>query len=82
MHSHGVSPPPLLRPTGMKLGPPLGHLKHSVLLQGKPETPAREPVLADNSHGVSAPPLLADNGHRVSAPPLPESLYWLIIVTE
>ena len=58
MHSHGVSPPPLLRPTGMKLGPPLGHLKHSVLLQGKPETPAREPVLADNSHGVSAPPLL------------------------
>ena len=53
----------------MKLGPPLGHPKHILLLQGKPETPAREPVLADNSHGVSAPPL-------------PESLYWLIIVTE
>ena len=49
-HSHGVSGPPLLRPTGMKLGPPLGHPKHSLLLQGKPETPAREPVLADNNN--------------------------------
>ena len=34
----------------MKLGSPLGHPKHSLLLQGKPETPAREPVLADNNN--------------------------------
>ena len=35
--------------TGMKLSPPLEQLKDSLLLQGKPETPAREPVLADNN---------------------------------